>query len=218
MLAQTGTQLPNPESLPTSDRRPIRQLAGIGHLPGFRIIFEAADLFQHIYIMCLLFYILFLTEEYLHVIFDLVGLEQGNSGYLRHDFPALCQPQQLVQGQFLPDAGDLFFQGALIAVHLDGGKDLLYEVIDIELLFFGAWLSPIPFLPDGWWWMVGKMWFFFFLFAMVKAIVPRYRYDQLMRIGWKVFLPLSIGWVVIVSFLAKFEVLGGFWARWAMGG
>ncbi|SLN34072.1 NADH-quinone oxidoreductase subunit H [Roseovarius litorisediminis] len=87
-----------------------------------------------------------------------------------------------------------------------------------SLLFFGGWLSPIPGLPDGVLWMVGKMAFFFFIFAMVKAITPRYRYDQLMRIGWKVFLPLSLGWVVIVSFLAKFEVLGGFWARWAIGG
>jgi NADH-quinone oxidoreductase subunit H len=84
----------------------------------------------------------------------------------------------------------------------------------ITLLFFGGWLSPIPGLPDGALWMVGKMAFFFFLFAMVKAIVPRYRYDQLMRLGWKVFLPMSLGWVVIVAFLAKFEVLGGFWARW----
>jgi ferredoxin len=56
--------------------------------------------------------------------------------------------------------------------------------------------------------MVAKMWVFFFMFAMVKAIVPRYRYDQLMRIGWKVFLPLSLGWVVLVAFLAKFEILG----------
>ena len=87
-----------------------------------------------------------------------------------------------------------------------------------SLLFFGGWLSPIPGLPDGVLWMIGKMVFFFFLFAMVKAITPRYRYDQLMRIGWKVFLPLSLGWVVIVSFLAKFEVFGGFWARWAIGG
>jgi NADH-quinone oxidoreductase subunit H len=87
-----------------------------------------------------------------------------------------------------------------------------------SLLFFGGWLSPIPGLPDGPVWMVAKMAFFFFLFAMVKAIVPRYRYDQLMRIGWKVFLPLSIGWVVVVSFLAKFEILGAFWARYTMGG
>ncbi|HEY0213417.1 MAG TPA: NADH-quinone oxidoreductase subunit NuoH [Paenirhodobacter sp.] len=88
----------------------------------------------------------------------------------------------------------------------------------ISLLFFGGWLSPIPGLPDGVWWMVIKMAACFFVFSMIKAITPRYRYDQLMRIGWKVFLPLSLAWVVIVAFLAKFEVLGGFWARWTMGG
>ena len=87
----------------------------------------------------------------------------------------------------------------------------------ISLLFLGGWLSPIPGLPDGILWMVLKMAFCFFIFSMVKAITPRYRYDQLMRIGWKVFLPLSLGWVVLVSFLAKYEVLGGFWARWAVG-
>ena len=87
----------------------------------------------------------------------------------------------------------------------------------ISLLFFGGWLSPFPFLPDSPLWMVAKMGFFFFIFAMVKAIVPRYRYDQLMRIGWKVFMPMSLAWVVVVAFLAKFEVLGGFWARWAVG-
>jgi NADH-quinone oxidoreductase subunit H len=104
----------------------------------------------------------------------------------------------------------LFMAGEYIAIFLMCAL--------LSLLFFGGWLSPIPGLPDGALWMVLKMAFFFFLFAMVKAIVPRYRYDQLMRIGWKVFLPLSLGWVVLVAFLAKFEVLGGFWARWAVGG
>ena len=104
----------------------------------------------------------------------------------------------------------LFMAGEYIAIFLMCAL--------ISLLFFGGWLSPIPGIPDSPLWMVAKMSFFFFMFAMVKAIVPRYRYDQLMRIGWKVFLPLSIGWVVLVSFLAKFEVLGGFWARWAIGG
>jgi NADH-quinone oxidoreductase subunit H len=104
----------------------------------------------------------------------------------------------------------LFMAGEYIAIFLMCAL--------MSLLFFGGWLSPIPGLPDGALWMVLKMAFFFFLFAMVKAIVPRYRYDQLMRIGWKVFLPLSLGWVVIVAFLAKFEVFGGFWARWAVGG
>ncbi len=87
----------------------------------------------------------------------------------------------------------------------------------VSLLFLGGWLSPIPGLPDGIFWMILKMSGCFFMFAMVKAITPRYRYDQLMRIGWKVFLPLSLFWVVLVSFLAKYEVLGGFWARWTMG-
>ncbi len=104
----------------------------------------------------------------------------------------------------------LFMAGEYIAIFLMCAL--------MSLLFFGGWLSPIPGLPDGWWWMVAKMWLFFFMFAMVKAIVPRYRYDQLMRIGWKVFLPMSLGWVVLVAFLAKFEVFGGFWARWAVGG
>ena len=85
------------------------------------------------------------------------------------------------------------------------------------LLFFGGWLSPIPGIPDGALWMVAKMGFFFFLFAMVKAITPRYRYDQLMRIGWKVFLPLSLGWVVFVAFAAKFGWFWGIFARWSTG-
>ncbi len=86
------------------------------------------------------------------------------------------------------------------------------------LLFFGGWLSPIPGLPDGVLWMVAKMAFFFFLFAMVKAITPRYRYDQLMRLGWKVFLPFSLAWVVFVAFAAKFEWFWGAFARWSVGG
>ena len=86
-----------------------------------------------------------------------------------------------------------------------------------SLLFFGGWLSPIPGLPDGVLWMVAKMAFFFFLFAMVKAITPRYRYDQLMRLGWKVFLPFSLGWVVFVAFAAKFGWFWGIFARWSTG-
>ena len=87
-----------------------------------------------------------------------------------------------------------------------------------SLLFFGGWLSPIPGLPDGALWMVAKMAFFFFLFAMVKAITPRYRYDQLMRLGWKVFLPFSLVWVVFVAFAAKFGWFWGAFARWSTGG
>ncbi len=93
---------------------------------------------------------------------------------------------------------------------------LVFMTAMISILFFGGWLSPIPGLPDGIWWMVLKMGFFFFLFSMVKALVPRFRYDQLMRLGWKVFLPMSLAWVVIVAAFAQYGVPG--YARWAIGG
>jgi NADH-quinone oxidoreductase subunit H len=71
------------------------------------------------------------------------------------------------------------------------------------ILFLGGWLSPIPFPPFTWVpgviWFVLKASFLFILIAMVKALVPRYRYDQLMRLGWKVFLPLSLAMVIIVA-------------------
>jgi NADH-quinone oxidoreductase subunit H len=76
------------------------------------------------------------------------------------------------------------------------------------ILFLGGWLPPVPYAPFTWVpgviWFVLKALFFFFLFAMAKAVVPRYRYDQLMRLGWKVFLPLSIAMVVIVAAVLQF--------------
>jgi len=70
-------------------------------------------------------------------------------------------------------------------------------------LFFGGWLPPIDWAPlyliPGWLWLFAKIFFFFFVFSWVKATVPRFRYDQLMRLGWKVFLPISLGFVVLVS-------------------
>jgi len=79
------------------------------------------------------------------------------------------------------------------------------------ILFLGGWLSPVPFAPFTWVpgvvWFVLKALFLFFLFAMAKAIVPRYRYDQLMRLGWKVFLPLSIAMVVIVAGVLQYGPL-----------
>jgi NADH-quinone oxidoreductase subunit H len=79
------------------------------------------------------------------------------------------------------------------------------------ILFLGGWLSPIPFVPFTWVpgviWFLLKALFMFFLFAMVKAIVPRYRYDQLMRLGWKVFLPISLAMVVIVAFVVQYGPL-----------
>ena len=71
------------------------------------------------------------------------------------------------------------------------------------ILFLGGWLSPIEVYPftliPGAIWLILKILFLFILFAFVKAIVPRYRYDQLMRLGWKVFLPLSLTWVILTA-------------------
>ncbi len=88
----------------------------------------------------------------------------------------------------------------------------------ISILFFGGWLSPVEALPDGFFWLAIKIFFFFFVFSMIKAITPRYRYDQLMRIGWKVFLPLSLAWVVLVAFFAQYGAFWGTYARWTVGG
>jgi NADH-quinone oxidoreductase subunit H len=79
------------------------------------------------------------------------------------------------------------------------------------ILFLGGWLSPIPFPPFTW--VPGVIWFtlkvllVFFMFALVKAFVPRYRYDQLMRLGWKVFLPISLFMVVLVAGVLQYTGL-----------
>jgi NADH-quinone oxidoreductase subunit H len=75
------------------------------------------------------------------------------------------------------------------------------------ILFLGGWLPPLPVAPFTWVpgvvWFVLKVCLVFFMFAMVKAFVPRYRYDQLMRLGWKVFLPLSLAMVVVTAFVLQ---------------
>ena len=81
-----------------------------------------------------------------------------------------------------------------------------------SILFLGGWLSPIDIYPftlvPGALWLILKILLLFILFALVKAIVPRYRYDQLMRLGWKVFLPLSLTWVILTaSYLFYFNLL-----------
>ena len=81
-----------------------------------------------------------------------------------------------------------------------------------SILFLGGWLSPIDLYPfnliPGALWLIFKILFLFILFALVKAIVPRYRYDQLMRLGWKIFLPLSLTYVVLTaSYLFYFNLL-----------
>jgi len=116
----------------------------------------------------------------------------------RPPFDLVEAESELVAGFFVEYSATpflLFFLGEYISV--------LLMCAMTSILFFGGWLPPL----QVWWltwipgiiWLALKMLFVFFLFAMVKAIVPRYRYDQLMRLGWKVFLPTSLLWVVVTA-------------------
>jgi len=113
----------------------------------------------------------------------------------RPPFDLLEAESELVAGYMVEYSSTpflLFFLGEYINVMLLCGL--------MTVLFLGGWLAPfgLTFVP-GVIWFILKLVFLFFLMAMVKAFVPRYRYDQLMRLGWKVFLPLSLVWVVVTA-------------------
>nr|WP_223266822.1 NADH-quinone oxidoreductase subunit NuoH [Luteimonas gilva] len=82
-----------------------------------------------------------------------------------------------------------------------------------SIFFLGGWLSPfhgwgVPFLSvDGWWWLFAKVFFFASAFIWFRASFPRYRYDQIMRLGWKVFIPITIAWIAVAALLAYFGVV-----------
>lgn len=90
-----------------------------------------------------------------------------------------------------------------------------------SLLFFGGWLSPFAGIPgienipvlgtNGWWWMLLKMAFFLFTYIWLRATFPRFRYDQIMRLGWKIFIPLSILWIFVVILLYALNI--DFWFK-----
>ena len=132
------------------------------------------------------------------VIFFVSALAETN----RPPFDLLEAESELVAGFMVEYSSTpymLFMLGEYVAIVLMCGLG--------TLLFLGGWLPLFPIPPFTWIpgviWFVGKVCFLFFLIAMVKAMVPRYRYDQLMRLGWKVFLPLSLAMVVIVAAILK---------------
>ncbi|NVJ99265.1 MAG: NADH-quinone oxidoreductase subunit NuoH [Alphaproteobacteria bacterium] len=136
-----------------------------------------------------------------YIIFFISALAETN----RPPFDLPEAEAELVAGyqvEYSSMAFALFFLGEYANI-------LLMSAV-MAILFLGGWDAPIPaleFIP-GAIWLILKTCFGFFLFAMVKAFVPRYRYDQLMRLGWKVFLPLSLAFVVLYSGLAVYGVLG----------
>ena len=116
----------------------------------------------------------------------------------RPPFDLVEAESELVAGFFVEYSSTpflLFFLGEYLSIVLMCAM--------CSILFLGGWLPPFDIAPFTWVpgivWFLGKIVFFFFMFAMVKAMVPRYRYDQLMRLGWKVFLPTSLIWVVLTA-------------------
>lgn len=116
----------------------------------------------------------------------------------RPPFDLVEAESELVAGFFVEYSSTpflLFFLGEYLAIVLMCAM--------CSILFLGGWLPPLNIAPftyiPGIFWFLLKICFFFFLFAMAKAMVPRYRYDQLMRLGWKVFLPTSLAWVVLTA-------------------
>lgn len=69
----------------------------------------------------------------------------------------------------------------------------------VALMFFGGWSAPLAFLPDGVWWLFAKMFAVIFMYLWIRATFPRYRYDQIMRLGWKILIPLTLIYIVLVS-------------------
>jgi NADH-quinone oxidoreductase subunit H len=73
------------------------------------------------------------------------------------------------------------------------------------IMFLGGWLSPVPFIPNSFLWLLGKIAFLLFCFLWFRATFPRYRYDQIMRLGWKIFIPITILWLILIGALMQFS-------------
>ncbi len=136
------------------------------------------------------------------VVFFISALAETN----RPPFDLVEAESELVAG-FMVEYGSTPYMMFMLGEYVAIGTMCAMATI----MFLGGWLSPIPYPPFTWVpgviWFTLKALFMFFLFAMAKAMVPRYRYDQLMRLGWKVFLPLSLAMVVIVAAVIQYGAL-----------
>ena len=123
-------------------------------------------------------------------------------------------PFDVVEGESEIVAGHMVeYSGSAFALFfLSEYANMILISFLISIFFIGGWLSPfqgwgIPFLSvDGWWWLLIKVAFFMSVYIWLRATFPRYRYDQIMRLGWKVFIPLTIAWIVIVALMAYYKV------------
>jgi len=145
----------------------------------------------------------------LFVIYFVAGVAETN----RAPFDVVEGESEIVAGHMVEYSGSAF---ALF--FLAEYANMILVSFLTSLFFLGGWLSPIPaswipdlpvvsiVLGDGWWWLFAKVFFFASCFIWFRASFPRYRYDQIMRLGWKVFIPLSIAWIVVTALMAYFGI------------
>ena len=139
----------------------------------------------------------------LFIVYFISGVAETN----RAPFDVVEGESEIVAGHMVEYSGSAF---ALFFLAEYANMILISFLASI--FFVGGWLSPfhgwgIPFLSvDGWWWLLAKVFFFASCFIWFRASFPRYRYDQIMRLGWKVFIPITIAWIVVVALMAYYDV------------
>ncbi len=124
------------------------------------------------------------------VVFFISGLAETN----RHPFDVVEGESEIVAGHMIEYSG-MSFAMFFLAEY----ANMLLVSMLTTLLFLGGWLSPFGFLPDGWFWLIAKVFVVVTMFLWVRATFPRFRYDQIMRLGWKVFIPITLIWLVVVG-------------------
>jgi NADH-quinone oxidoreductase subunit H len=152
---------------------------------------------------------------------DIVKAQQGDLGFLQWNwiplFPMFVvyviagtaetnrAPFDVAEGESEIVAGfHVEYSGMAFAIFfLAEYANMILIAALASIMFMGGWLSPVSFLPDGMLWLFAKMSFILFLFLWFRATFPRYRYDQIMRLGWKIFIPLTLAWVVVVGLLMQ---------------
>lgn len=124
------------------------------------------------------------------IVFFIAGLAETN----RHPFDVVEGESEIVAGHMIEYSGMSFAMFFLA----EYANMILVSTLTV-LLFLGGWSSPVAFLPDGWFWLAIKVFVVVTMFLWVRATFPRFRYDQIMRLGWKVFIPVTLVWLVVVG-------------------
>ena len=134
----------------------------------------------------------------LFVVYLVSGIAETN----RHPFDVAEGESEIVAGFHVEYSG-VAFAVFFLAEYMNM---ILISAL-ASIMFLGGWLSPLPIIPDGFPWLLLKMCGVLFIFLWIRATFPRYRYDQIMRLGWKVFIPITLVWIVFLGAIMQ--------TRWA---